>query len=49
MWQFLLMFPFLLAQTYHAEASARHSGWWILETLAPALIGGAAIAFEGYY
>jgi len=38
-----------LAQTTHAEASARHRGWWMLATLAPALIGGAAIAFAGYY
>ncbi|MEO7002773.1 MAG: hypothetical protein ABI068_13235 [Ktedonobacterales bacterium] len=38
-----------LAQTTHAEANARHSGWWIVGTLALALIGGAAIAFGGYY
>lgn len=32
-----------------AEAILRHSGWWLVQVGCVAILGGAAIAFNGYY
>ncbi len=38
-----------IAQHTVAEAMLRHSGWWLVQVAIFAVLGGAAIAFNGYY
>jgi len=38
-----------IAQHTVAEAILRHSDWWLVQVAIFAILGGAAIAFNGYY